>query len=82
MSPAQSATRRGARSSSMIRFRARILDRSLAVADAAIIRPNAPHAKGEWIGAEIRLQTPLLAQYAMAHYLEQERVLDADVEER
>jgi len=41
--------------------------------------PNAPHAKGEWIGAEIRLQTPLLAQYAVSHYLEQERVLDADV---
>ena len=42
--------------------------------------PDAPHAKGEWIGAEVRLQTPLLAQYAMSHYLEQERVLDADVE--
>ncbi len=42
--------------------------------------PDAPHAKGEWICAEIRLQTPLLAQYAMSHYLEQERVLDADVE--
>jgi hypothetical protein len=42
--------------------------------------PDAPHGKGEWIGAEIRLQTPLLAQYAMSHYLEQERVLDADVE--
>jgi hypothetical protein len=40
---------------------------------------NAPHQKGEWLGAEIRLQTPLLAQYAMSHYLEQERVLDADV---
>ena len=40
---------------------------------------DAPHAKGEWIGAEIRLQTPLLAQYAVSHYLEQERVLDADV---
>jgi hypothetical protein len=40
---------------------------------------NAPHANGEWIGAEIRLQTPLLAQYAISHYLEQERVLDADV---
>lgn len=40
---------------------------------------NAPHGKGEWIGAEIRLQTPLLAQYAVSHYLEQERVLDADV---
>ena len=42
--------------------------------------PHAPHAKGEWIGAEIELQTPLLAQYAMSHYLEQERVLDADTE--
>lgn len=40
---------------------------------------NAPHAKGEWIGAEIKLQTPLLAQYAVSHYLEQDRVLDADV---
>ena len=39
-----------------------------------------PHGKGEWIGAEIELQTPLLAQYAMSHYLEQERVLDADVD--
>jgi hypothetical protein len=43
--------------------------------------PNAPHNTGEWIGAEIRLQTPLLAQYAVSHYLEQERVLDADVVE-
>ena len=42
---------------------------------------NAPHVKGEWIGAEIRLQTPLLAQYAVSHYLEQDRVLDADVVE-
>src|SRR5579872_1220131 len=40
---------------------------------------NAPHQKGEWIGAEVRLQTPLLAQYAVSHYLEQDRVLDADV---
>jgi hypothetical protein len=39
----------------------------------------APHAKGEWMGAEITLETPLLAQYAVSHYLEQERVLDADV---
>jgi len=42
---------------------------------------NGPHSKGEWIGAEIRLQTPLLAQYAVSHYLEQNRVLDADVVE-
>jgi len=40
---------------------------------------NQAHAKGEWIGAEIRLETPLLAQYAVSHYLEQNRVLDADV---
>ena len=43
--------------------------------------PATPHPKGEWIGAEIKLQTPLLAQYAVSHYLEQERVLDADVVE-
>jgi hypothetical protein len=42
---------------------------------------NSPHGKGEWVGAEIRLQTPLLAQYAVSHYLEQDRVLDADVVE-
>jgi hypothetical protein len=40
-----------------------------------------PYPKGAWMGAEIRLQTPLLAQYAISHYLEQERVLDADVVE-
>jgi hypothetical protein len=42
-------------------------------------RANEPHAKGEWIGGEIAVQTPLLAQYAVSHYLEQERVIDADV---
>jgi hypothetical protein len=42
---------------------------------------NAPHPKDAWIGAEIKLQTPLLAQYAVSHYLEQDRVLDADVVE-
>jgi len=41
--------------------------------------PTQPHTKGEWIGAEITVQTPLLAQYAVSHYLEQDRVLDADV---
>lgn len=40
---------------------------------------TARHPGGEWIGAEIRLPSPLLAQYAVAHYLEQPRVLDADV---
>jgi hypothetical protein len=42
--------------------------------------PDAPHAKGEWRGAEILVATPLLAQYAVSHYLEQQRVMDADVE--
>jgi hypothetical protein len=42
--------------------------------------PTAPHAKGEWRGALIRVRDPLLAQYALSHYLEQEGVLDADVE--
>jgi len=42
--------------------------------------PTAPHAKGEWWGALIKVRDPLLAQYAVSHYLEQERVLDADVE--
>ncbi|MBS1851474.1 MAG: hypothetical protein JST79_11215 [Acidobacteria bacterium] len=41
--------------------------------------PDLPHPLGEWISAEIQVETPLLAQYAMAHYLEQDRVLDADV---
>jgi len=43
--------------------------------------PDAPHAKGEWWGAEIHLANSLMAQYAVAHYLEQDRVLDADVVE-
>ncbi len=43
--------------------------------------PDEPHAKGEWIGAEVKVATSLLAQYAMSHYLEQERVLDVDIEE-
>ena len=75
-----SATLPGARSSSLIRFRAPNSAHSSAAAGGCNHPPDAPHAKGEWIGAEIRLQTPLLAQYAMSHYLEQERVLDADVE--
>ena len=56
------------------------------VATAAPAAPSSParqipYPKGAWIGAEIRLQTPLLAQYAVSHYLEQERVIDADVVE-
>lgn len=43
--------------------------------------PGVPHGKGEWIGAIIRVQTSLVAHYAMSHYLQQERVLDADIED-
>ena len=42
---------------------------------------NEPHVRGEWRGAEVLVATSLLAQYAVSHYLEQNRVLDADVEE-
>ncbi len=42
--------------------------------------PGTPHPAGEWRGAAIEVSTPLLAQYAVSHYLEQPRVLDADVE--
>lgn len=41
---------------------------------------DAPHPEGEYIGAAVHLETMLLAQYAVAYYLEQDCVLDADVE--
>ncbi len=41
---------------------------------------STPHARGEWRGATIQLQTKLLAQYAMSYYLGQKRVVDADIE--
>lgn len=41
---------------------------------------DAPHLKGECIGAAIHLETMFLAQYAVTHYLEQDCVLDVDVE--
>lgn len=43
--------------------------------------PGSAHPAGEWRGAEVLLANSLLAQYAMSHYLEQEGVLDADIEE-
>ena len=43
--------------------------------------PDKPHAEGEWRGAEVLVASGLIGQYAMSHYLQQERVLDADVEE-
>ena len=36
-----------------------------------------PHAPGEWIGAVILVDTYIVAEYAVAHYQEQPRVLDA-----
>ena len=52
----------------------------IAAADRTIAQSTNGHPAGEWRGAAIELNTPLLAQYAVAHYLEQPRVLDADVE--
>lgn len=40
---------------------------------------DAVHPEGEFLSATIQVETMLLAQYAVAHYLEQGHVLDADV---
>jgi hypothetical protein len=42
--------------------------------------PEEPHRAGEWRVARVTVPTYLLAQYAVRHYLEQDRVLDADIE--
>ncbi len=42
--------------------------------------PDAPHARGEWRGAEVLVANRLMAEYAVSHYLEQDGVLDADIE--
>ena len=36
-----------------------------------------PHPKGEWCGAVIEVESHLLAEYAVAHYLELPQVVDA-----
>lgn len=41
---------------------------------------HVPHSAGEWRIARVTVPTYLLAQYAVRHYLEQDRVLDADIE--
>ncbi len=38
------------------------------------------HRKGEWWGAEVQIPNSLVAQYALVHYLEQGRVLDAEID--
>ena len=43
-------------------------------------RPNEPHRAGEWFGAVVLLEKHLLAEYAVAHYLEQPRVMDAYID--
>ena len=40
-----------------------------------------PHPAGEWWGAVVVLDNNFLAEYALPHYLEQARVLDAFIEQ-
>ena len=42
--------------------------------------PAEPHRNGEWCGAVVLLEHHLLAEYAVAHYLEQPRVKDAYID--
>ncbi|HZU22449.1 MAG TPA: hypothetical protein VE998_06415 [Terriglobales bacterium] len=39
------------------------------------------HTQGEWMGAIVDLPSPIIAQYAIRHYLGQPRVLDAEMDE-
>ena len=41
--------------------------------------PEEPHLPGEWCGAVVILEN-FLAEYALPHYLEQDRVMDAYIE--
>jgi hypothetical protein len=40
-----------------------------------------PHAAGEWWGAVIDVGNNFVAEYALPHYLEQPRVIDAYIED-
>ena len=42
-------------------------------------QPDEPHLAGEWRGAVVTLEN-FLAEYALPHYLEQPRVLDAYID--
>jgi len=42
--------------------------------------PTEPHRAGEWFGAVVLLEEHILAEYAVAHYLEQPRVKDAYID--
>ena len=43
---------------------------------------DSAHLPGEWIGAVILVDHYLVAEYAVSHYLEQPRVLDAYIDGR
>lgn len=40
--------------------------------------PDRPHPPGEWRGAFVKVD-PFLAEFALPHYLDQQRVLDAEI---
>ena len=40
-----------------------------------------PHRSGEWWGAIVTVEDNFLAEYALPHYLEQPRVLDAFIDQ-
>ncbi len=42
--------------------------------------PSQPHLSGEWWGAVVCVENNFLAEYALPHYLEQPRVIDAYIE--
>lgn len=41
--------------------------------------PDQPHRSGEWGEATLKFED-FIAEYAVAHYLKQHRVIDADIE--
>ena len=41
-----------------------------------------PHLRGEWWGAVVMVDNNFLAEYALPHYLEQSRVIDAYIEQQ
>lgn len=42
--------------------------------------PQLPHEAGEWFGAVILVHEHITAEYAVSHYLEQPRILDAYID--
>lgn len=42
--------------------------------------PEEPHGEGEWCCGVVLVEQHLLAEYAIAHYLEQPRVKDAYID--